>query len=96
MPGIGKWIEVMLDVYIMEKLTFLTRLKTDVFQNYWKGWVDCVPIKRRFCDNTLCLIVISLSSSYKLACSMFYFLFVFMYLFIVFVYVTPKRREIFF
>lgn len=43
-PGINEWIEVMLDVYRLEKLTFLTRFKTDLFKNYWKGGVDFVSV----------------------------------------------------
>lgn len=30
------------DIYRMEKLTFLARLKTDVFKDYWENCVDFV------------------------------------------------------
>lgn len=40
--------------------TVLTRFKTDVFENYWKGWLDFVsPLRRDFVS----LIAFSLSSS---------------------------------
>ena len=46
-PNIEDWIEVMLNIYRMEKLTFLSRLKTDTFNNYWENWVDFMSTLRR-------------------------------------------------
>ena len=41
-PKMEDWVEVMLIIYRMEKLTFSTRLKTETFKNYWENWANFV------------------------------------------------------
>ena len=39
-PKMEDWVEIMLNIYRMEKLIFSTRLKTETF--YWEIWVKFV------------------------------------------------------
>lgn len=48
-PNREDWVEVMFNIYRMEKLTFSTRLKTETFKNYWENWVNFVsPLRADF------------------------------------------------
>lgn len=48
-PKIEDWVDVMLDIYRMEKLTFSARLKSETFKNYWENWIDFVsPLRVDF------------------------------------------------
>ena len=37
-PKMEDWVEVMLNIYRIEKLTFSTRLKHRLLKNYWENW----------------------------------------------------------
>ena len=39
-PKMEDWVEIILNIYRMEKLIFSTRLKTETF--YWEIWVKFV------------------------------------------------------
>lgn len=39
-PKMEDWIEVMHNIYMMERLTFSARLESDKFKNFCKNWVD--------------------------------------------------------
>jgi len=41
-PTLADWFNVMRDIFVMEKLTFALRLKTDTFDKCWKGWIEFV------------------------------------------------------
>ena len=42
-------MEVMLDIYMMEKLTFAARLESDKSENFWSDWVDFIsPLRKDF------------------------------------------------
>lgn len=41
-PTLTDWFNVMHDIFVMEKLTFFLRLKTDTFNKCWKGWIDFI------------------------------------------------------
>ena len=48
-PKMEDWVEVMYNIYRMEKLTFLVRLESDKFRNFWSNWVDFVtPLRTDF------------------------------------------------
>lgn len=48
-PKMEDWVEVMLIIYRMEKLTFSTRLKTETFKKYWENWVNFLsPLRADF------------------------------------------------
>ena len=48
-PKMEDWVEVMHNIFIMEKLTFSIRLESDKFKILWNNWVDFVkPFRTDF------------------------------------------------
>ena len=48
-PKREDWLDVMHNIYMMEKLTFSLRLELDKFKNFWKKWVEFVsPLRADF------------------------------------------------
>ncbi len=45
-PALTNWFDVMHDIFVMEKLTYALRLKTDVFDRCWQGWIEFVNLCR--------------------------------------------------
>ena len=41
-PKVDEWLDVMLSIYNMEKITAAVRLEKDNFNNVWKGWLQYV------------------------------------------------------
>ena len=48
-PKMEDWVEVIHDIYVMEKLTFSMRLEEDRFKRQWKNWVEFIrPLRPDF------------------------------------------------
>jgi len=45
-PKVEEWVDVMLSIYNMEKLTASLRLEIDTFNNIWKGWLKYIKQHR--------------------------------------------------
>ncbi len=43
-PALTDWLNVMHNIFVMEKLTHALRLKTDVFDKCWKGQIEFVNL----------------------------------------------------
>ena len=41
-PKLSDWFDVMHTIYMMEKMTFALRLKTDAFDVRWQGWISFI------------------------------------------------------
>lgn len=46
-PKKETWVDVMHDIYVMEKLTYTLRLETDKFERIWTGWLNFVLTFRK-------------------------------------------------
>lgn len=46
-PNKETWIDVMHDIYVMEKLTYVLRLETEKFEKIWMGWLNFVKTIRQ-------------------------------------------------
>ena len=45
-PKVEDWVEVMHNIYVMEKLAFFARLEMDRFERIWKNWIEYIkPIR---------------------------------------------------
>ena len=48
-PTIDNWIDVTIEIYTMEKVTFSLNLKLDVFMTHWEKWVHFIrPLRPDF------------------------------------------------
>lgn len=48
-PNVEDWVEVMHNIYVMEKLTFSSRLEMNKFKKIWENWVELIrPIRSDF------------------------------------------------
>lgn len=48
-PRVEDWVEVMHNIYVMEKLTFNLRLEQDRFKRIWENWIEYInPIRSDF------------------------------------------------
>lgn len=48
-PKVDDWVEVMHNIYVMEKLTFAMRLEVDKFKRIWENWMEYIkPIRSDF------------------------------------------------
>lgn len=45
-PTLDDWIDVTIEIYMMEKITFFVNLKRDVFLEKWRNWVAYVSERR--------------------------------------------------
>ena len=45
-PKIEDWVEVMHNIYGMEKLTFSVRLERDRFERIWENWIEYIKPTR--------------------------------------------------
>lgn len=41
-PTVDDWVNIVNDIYKLEKLTYLMRLDLDTFEKYWKSWREFV------------------------------------------------------
>lgn len=39
-PSLGEWMEIVKEIYNMEEMTLILRLKKDLFLKYWKKWIE--------------------------------------------------------
>lgn len=50
-PTIQEWIDIVNDIYVMEKITFSLRLQMNVFRKVWSKWVEYVkPLQPDFVE----------------------------------------------
>ena len=48
-PKVEDWIEVIHNIYVMEKLTFSLGLEVDRFKSIWENWIEYIkPIRSDF------------------------------------------------
>lgn len=48
-PRKENWVDVMHDIYIMEKLTYTVRFEMDRFERLWNGFLEFIrPIRSDF------------------------------------------------
>lgn len=45
-PILDNWIDVTIEIYTMENITFLVNLKKDAFLGKWRKWVEYVSERR--------------------------------------------------
>lgn len=41
-PKVEDWVEVIHNIYVIEKLTFSVRLEEDRFKRIWESWIEYV------------------------------------------------------
>lgn len=47
--AVDDWVDVIQDIYVMERLTFSLRLEQDKFKRIWKNWIEyIIPIRTDF------------------------------------------------
>lgn len=39
---IADWFNVLHDIFVIEKITFSLRLKSEIFDKCWRGWVEFI------------------------------------------------------
>lgn len=44
-PTIPEWIEIVQEIYIMERRTFFLRYATEKCKQYWKNWKSYLTLK---------------------------------------------------
>ncbi len=50
-PTVQEWIDIVNDIYIMEKITFCLRLQKNAFVKLWTKWVEYVkPLRPEFVE----------------------------------------------
>ena len=48
-PTVEDWTNVIHDIFVMEKLTFVLRLEQEKFEDCWKSWIEYVsPLRSDF------------------------------------------------
>ena len=48
-PTIDEWIEVVYEIYVMEKISFSLRVENEQFYKIWTKWTEYVkPVKSDF------------------------------------------------
>ena len=48
-PTVTDWVDVIYDIYVMERMTFSLRLEQDKFKRIWKNWIEYItPIRPDF------------------------------------------------
>ncbi len=45
-PTINEWIDIIYDIYVMERITFKLKNQTDIFEENWSKWLCYVSTLR--------------------------------------------------
>lgn len=45
-PTLSNWIDATIEIYTMERITFVVNLKKDIFLRKWRKWVEYILVRR--------------------------------------------------
>ena len=56
-PTIDEWIEIVYEIYVMEKISFSLKVEKDIFYKTWTKWTEYVkPVRSDFIWLYLCFV----------------------------------------